>query len=99
MTLRQLAHARAGDKGHLLNIAVVAYQMADYPRLVRVLTADRVAAHLVDVAHGDVLRYEMPRIGALNFVLSRGPHESVTRTLALDAHGKSLSFALLEMEI
>jgi hypothetical protein len=97
--LRQLAHARAGDKGHLLNIAVVAFHMTDYPRLVRTLTADRVAAHLADVARGDAVRYEMPRIGALNFVLSRGPRESVTRTLALDAHGKSLSAAILDMEI
>ena len=99
MRLRQIAHARAGDKGHLLNIAVIAFEAADYARLVRVLTADRVAAHFAGIARGEVVRYELPRIGALNFVLSRGTRESVTRTLALDAHGKSLSSVLLDMEI
>jgi hypothetical protein len=99
MKLRQLAHARTGDKGHLLNIAVIAFDAADFPRLARDVTADRVAAHLADIAHGTVIRYELPRIAALNFVLSRGPHESVTRTLALDAHGKSLSSAILDMDI
>ena len=86
------------DKGHLVNISVIAYDEADYPRLVRLVTAERVAERLTGLVT-NVVRYELPNIGALNFVCSRGTGESVTRTLALDAHGKSFSSAILDMEI
>ena len=98
MTLRELAHSRTGDKGHLVNISVIAYDEADYPRLVRLVTAERIAERLTGLVT-NVVRYELPSIGALNFVCSRGAGESVTRTLALDAHGKSLSSAILDIEI
>ena len=99
MKLRTISHARSGDKGMMLNISLIAYDERDYPRLVRHVTASRVKAHFSDLAAGDVTRYELPSIGALNFVLHRLIGGGVTRTLALDGHGKSLSSALLEMEI
>jgi hypothetical protein len=99
MRLRDIAHSRSGDKGHVINVSLVAFDAGDYPRLEREVTAERVRAHLSDLVPGKVVRYELPQLGALNFVLERAPGDSVTRTLALDAHGKSLSSALLEMEI
>ena len=97
--LHELAHARSGDKGDTSNVSVIAYDAADYPRLARWLTAERVRAHLTGVVRGAVERYELPRIGALNFVLHEALHGGVTRSLALDAHGKSLSSAVLTMEV
>ena len=98
-TLRELAHARSGDKGDTSNVSVIAYHAADYPLLVRYVTAERVRAHFADIVRGDVTRYELPRLGALNFVLREALGGGVTRSLALDAHGKSLSSALLSMEV
>jgi hypothetical protein len=99
MTLRELAHGRAGDKGLLVNISVIAYDLGDYPWIARAVTAERVRAHLAALVEGEVVRYELPHLGALNFVVRRPAGSSVTRTLALDAHGKSLSSALLELDI
>ncbi|MEO6528373.1 MAG: hypothetical protein ABIP93_17260 [Gemmatimonadaceae bacterium] len=98
-TLRQLAHSRTGDKGDTSSISLIAYDAADYPLLARWVTAARVKSHFADIVHGDVARYELPQLGALNFVLERALGGGVTRSLALDAHGKSLSSALLSMEI
>ena len=98
-TLRELAHARSGDKGDTSKVSVIEYDAADYPRLERWVTAERVKAHLASVVRGDVTRYELPKLGALNFVLRQALHGGVTRSLALDAHGKSLCFALLTLEI
>ncbi|MFL6696813.1 MAG: hypothetical protein ACJ8GJ_06565 [Vitreoscilla sp.] len=97
--LRDLAHARTGDKGDTSNIAVIAYDPADYERLRTQLTPERVQAFFRGVVHGDVRRYELPRLGALNFVMSGALGGGVTRSLALDAHGKSLGSALLDMDI
>jgi hypothetical protein len=99
MKLRAIAHSRTGDKGNVLNVSVIAYDEGDYPRLAREVTAERVKAHLAAIVDGDVVRYELPQLGALNFVLARPPRETVTRSLALDAHGKSLSSALLDLDI
>ena len=99
MKLRAIGHSRSGDKGAMLNISLIAFDERDYPRLVRHVTAARVKAHFAGLADGEVTRYELPSIGALNFVLHRLVGGGVTRTLALDGHGKSLSSALLEMEI
>jgi hypothetical protein len=99
MKLRAIAHSRTGDKGRVLNISVIAFDEVDYRRLLREVTTERVRAHLSDLIADDVVRYELPHLGALNFVLTRAPGESVTRTLGLDAHLKSLSSALLDMEI
>lgn len=99
MKLRDLAHARSGDKGDISNIAVIAYDPADYARLARDLTPQRVRDHLGAIVRGEVLRYELPALCALNFVLHGALGGGVTRSLALDAHGKCLSGLLLELEV
>ena len=99
MKLRELAHSRTGDKGNISNISVIAYDPANYELLEKQVTADRVKAFFDGVVLGDVVRYEMPNIGALNFVMYQALGGGVTRTLALDIHGKSFSSALMEMEI
>lgn len=99
MKLRTIAHSRSGDKGTIVNVSVIAFEPAHYPVLVRHVTAARVKEHFSDLATGEVIRYELPLIGALNFVLHGIVGGGVTRTLALDPHGKSFSSALLEMEI
>jgi non-ribosomal peptide synthetase component E (peptide arylation enzyme) len=97
--LREIAHSRTGDKGDTSNISVIAYRETHYPLLREQVTAERVKAHFAGVVEGDVVRYELPNIAALNFVMSRTLGGGVTRSLALDAHGKSLSSALLDLEI
>jgi hypothetical protein len=99
MKLREIAHSRTGDKGNISNISVIAYDAKDYPRLLAQVTPDRVKAHFAGVVEGEVVRYELPRIFALNFVMDKALGGGVTRSLALDAHGKSLSSALLDLEI
>lgn len=99
MKLRELAHSRAGDKGNLVNISVIAYREVDYPTLVECVTADRVSALFQTHIARPVIRYCVPNVFALNFVLSRPPADSVTRSLLLDAHGKSLSSLMLSLEI
>jgi len=98
-TLRQIAHSRTGDKGDTSNISLIAYEAADYLLLARHVTAERVKAHFDGIVHGRVTRYELPRLGALNFVLEGALGGGVTRSLSLDAHGKGLSSALLSLEI
>ncbi|TKA97721.1 hypothetical protein FAZ78_04560 [Cereibacter changlensis] len=99
MILREVAHARSGDKGNTANISVIAFRSEDYALLVAEVTADRVASHLRGIALGPVVRYEIPSLGALNFVLSDALAGGVVTSLALDAHGKSLGSAILSMEI
>ena len=98
-TLRELAHSRTGDKGDTSNISLIAYERADYALLARRVTAERVREHFAGIVRGGVTRYELPLLGALNFVMEGALGGGVTRSLALDAHGKSLSSALLSMEI
>ena len=99
MKLWQIAHSRSGDKGTISNISLIAFRAEDYPRLARHVTAARVRERFAGLVTGDVRRYELPSIAALNFVLHGMVDGGVTRTLALDTHGKSLSSALLDMEI
>ena len=99
MKLRQLAHSRTGDKGNTSNISLIAYETRHYEHLRRHVTAALVKTRFAGVVHGDVLRYELPNIGALNFVLQHALGGGVTRSLALDAHGKSLGSALLDVDI
>jgi hypothetical protein len=99
MKLGTVAHSRTGDKGDTSNISVIAFDPADYPHLAEHVTAEVVRAHLADIVAGEVVRYALPKIGALNFVLHRALGGGVTRSLALDAHGKCLSSAILELEI
>ena len=105
MLLHQLAHSRTGDKGNIVTISLIAFRQDDFPLLEQKVTADRVAAHFAELilegpVQGDpVQRYSLPQLGALNFVLHRPIANSVTRSLALDAHGKCLGSALLALEI
>ena len=99
MKLREIAHSRTGDKGNTSNISVIAFDAKFYRLLLEQVTAERVKAHFTGVVEGDVVRYELPGIAALNFVMSGTLGGGVTRSLALDAHGKSLSSALLDLEI
>ena len=99
MRLRQIAHSRTGDKGNTSSISVIAYDERDYPLLLRHVTPERVKAHFGDLVAGEVIRYEIPSLGALNFVLRQALGGGVTRSLILDTHGKSLSSALLDLEL
>lgn len=99
MKLRTIAHARAGDKGNLLNIAVFAYRDVDYAMLVERVTEERVSELFREHITRPVTRYCVPNLSGVNFVLQRRPTDSVTRSLRLDAHGKSLSSLMLSLEI
>jgi hypothetical protein len=99
MKLGEIAHSRTGDKGNTSNISVIAYDERNYPLIERFVTAERVKTHFSEIVRGDVLRYELPQLGALNFVLKGALGGGVTRSLALDAHGKSLSSALLDLDL
>jgi hypothetical protein len=99
MQLRELAHARTGDKGDTSQISVIAYDPGDYAFLAEHVTPERVRAHFASIVKGKVTRYELPGLGALNFVLERALAGGVTRSLALDAHGKCLGSVLLELEV
>ena len=99
MKLRDIAHSRAGDKGDISNLSLIAYRLEDYPLLEKHVTAERVRVHFEGVVHGEVQRYLLPQLGAMNFVMHAALGGGVTRSLALDAHGKSLSSALLDIEI
>ena len=99
MKLRALAHSRTGDKGNISNISVIAFRDDDYALLCEHVTAERVKEHFREIATGDVIRYELPAISALNFVLKGALGGGVTRSLALDAHGKGLSSALLDLDL
>ena len=97
--LYDLAHCRAGDKGETSILSVIAYRPEDYPLLAERVTVDAVRKHLRGIVQGEIHRYELPNLGALQFVCAYSLNGGVTTSLALDAHGKSLSSALLEMTI
>ncbi|HMR36794.1 hypothetical protein [uncultured Paracoccus sp.] len=99
MKLHEIAHARTGDKGDVSNISVIAYDPAHWPIIRDHVTPARVAAHFGSFAKEDVTRYTLPHLHALNFVIRGALTGGVTRSLALDAHGKCLASVLLEMEI
>jgi hypothetical protein len=99
MRLREIAHSRTGDKGNTSNISVIAFDSMDYPLLVERVTTERVASHFAAIATGPVTRYELPNVGALNFVIEGALAGGVTRALTLDAHGKSLSSLMLDLEV
>jgi hypothetical protein len=99
MKLREIAHSRTGDKGNHATVSVIAYREEDYPLIRDRITTVRVKEHLSGIVKGEVDRYEMPQIGALNFVLHDALAGGVTRSLSMDIHGKSLSSLLLDMEV
>ena len=97
--LSQLAHTRSGDKGDTCNIGVIAFREADYPVLAREVTADRVKQHFGDLIQGSVERFELPNLGALNFLLHGALGGGGTVSLRTDAQGKTFGAALLSLEI
>ena len=99
MKLFDIAHSRAGDKGNTLILSLIPYREADYDRLCTTVTAEKVKDHLKEIVKGEVVRYELPNISSLLFVCHNALSGGVTTSLALDTHGKSISYALLQMEI
>ena len=97
--LQHLAHTRSGDKGNISNVMVIAYEPEFYPLLKTQLTAERFKAFYTGTVTGDVLRYEVDAIGALNFVAHGALGGGVSRSLGLDNYGKALSAAVLGFEI
>ena len=97
--LLELAHARSGDKGDTVNIGIIAREERYYPLLVSEVTAERVKAHFGEMVKGEVERYELPNLGALNFLLHEALGGGGTVSLRIDAQGKTFSAALLRMEI
>ena len=97
--LAKLAHARSGDKGDTANVGLIALSDEIYPLLVREVTAARVKEHFRGICKGDVDRYELPNLGALNFLLHESLGGGGTLSLMTDAQGKTFSTALLRMEI
>jgi hypothetical protein len=97
--LVKLAHARSGDKGDTANVGLIALRDDLYPLLKREVTAERVREHFRGIVHGDVERFELPNLGALNFLLHESLGGGGTLSLMTDAQGKTFSTALLRMEI
>ena len=97
--LGDLAHARSGDKGNTSNIGVIAYDARHYPVLVREVTADRLKAYFGELVKGKVERFELPNLGALNFLLHEALGGGGTVSLRVDAQGKTFGAALLRLEI
>jgi len=97
--LTKLAHGRSGDKGDTANIGLIALREDFYPLLVRNVTAARVKEHFKVICKGEVERFELPNLGALNFLLHESLGGGGTLSLMTDAQGKTFSTALLRMEI
>ena len=97
--LVKLAHARSGDKGDTANVGLIALREDIYPILVREVTSERVKNHFKGICKGDVERFELPNLGALNFLLHESLGGGGTLSLMTDAQGKTFSTALLRMEI
>jgi hypothetical protein len=97
--LAKLAHARSGDKGDTANVGLIAFSDHIYPILVREVTAERVKQHFQGICKGAVERFELPNLGALNFLLHESLGGGGTLSLMTDAQGKTFSTALLRMKI
>jgi len=97
--LLHLAHARSGDKGDTANVGVIALKPEYYPLLVEALTTERVREHFAGICHGDVERFELPNLHALNFLLHNALGGGGTVSLKTDAQGKTLSTAMLRMKV
>ena len=99
ISLRYLAHTRSGDKGDTANVGVIALDPEYYPVLVEQLTIDRVKQHFTGICHGPVERFELPNLHALNFLLHESLGGGGTVSLKTDAQGKTLSTAMLRMDV
>jgi hypothetical protein len=97
--LTKLAHARSGDKGDTANVGLIAFNEDIYPVLVREVTAEKVKEHFGEIVKGDVERFELPNLGALNFLLHESLGGGGTLSLMTDAQGKTFSTALLRMNV
>jgi len=97
--LVHIAHARSGDKGDTANVGLIALKDEYYPLLVREVTAESVKAHFGSIVKGEVERFELPNLKALNFLLHESLGGGGTRSLMTDAQGKTFSTALLRMYI
>ena len=99
VSLTKLAHARSGDKGDTANVGLIALKEAYYPILVREVTAEAVKEHFGPMVKGEVERFELPNLGALNFLLHESLGGGGTLSLMTDAQGKTFSTALLRMNV
>ena len=99
MKLYDIAHSRAGDKGNTLTLSLIPFLESDYDMICKKVTVERVKDHLQEIVSGEIIRYELPHISSLLFVCHNALLGGVTTSLAMDTHGKTLSYALLEMEI
>ncbi len=99
LRLRDIAHARSGDKGDISNVGLIAIEPRYYPILVREVTSDRVKAHFGPLVLGSVTRYQLPNLCALNFVMEQALDGGGTISLRTDAQGKTHGAALLTMEV
>ena len=99
MKLKEIAHSRTGDKGDISNISLIPYKKEDYEMLKEKVTPEVVKAYFGEIFKGEVVRYDIDSICAMNFVLDKTLGGGVTRSLAIDKHGKALGMALMEMEI
>lgn len=99
MKLLDIAHSRTGDKGNISNISLIVYDEKDYPLIKEKITSEKVKNYFSEIVKGEVIRYELDNLYALNFVMYDALGGGVTRSLSIDKHGKSLSSALLEMEL
>ena len=97
--LLRIAHARSGDKGDTANVGLIALRPEFYPILEKEVTAARVKKHFEGICLGEVERFELPNLGALNFLLHESMDGGGTLSLKADAQGKTYSAALLRMEI
>lgn len=99
MKLYKITHSRTGDKGNISDLSLIVYDPKDYDLIVKAVTAERVKEWFKDMVHGEVIRYEIPSLSALNFVMYDALGGGVTRSLSLDKHGKGFSSYLLDMEL
>jgi hypothetical protein len=97
--LSRIAHTRSGDKGDVSNVGVIVYDPKDYQLLEKELTAERVKAFFGELVKGHVERFELPNLGALNFLLHEALGGGGTVSLRIDPQGKTLGAALLKMQI
>lgn len=99
MKLREIAHSRTGDKGNISNISLIAFKEEDYELIKETVTEATVKEWFKDTVQGEVVRYELPNLNALNFVMYGALGGGVTKSLTQDMHGKSLSSKLLDLDI
>ena len=99
MKLKEIAHARSGDKGNTSTICVFVFREEDYPKLLSSITPERVKRHFADLVLGEVTRYEVPSLCGVNFVMADALGGGVTRSLNIDVHGKNYGQAILMMDL